>query len=176
MTYRTIRPLKARGRTPYSPPQQWQLTSAHQSKCFRRCESLSRVIFGKSSSLKRIGEQAFFGCSMLEIVIPARVEAVGEKCFKLCSRLTSVNLGESSSLKRIGRECFAFSNLSHFRIPKIVESLGPGVFSEWFMLFQLWKSFECHISWVFIVEAHRSWCVAIHVDWQRLGFSIVLKS
>ena len=45
--------------------------------CFRN-SSLSRVTFGSGSVLKRIGKEAFIGCSQLrEVEIPASVEVVG---------------------------------------------------------------------------------------------------
>ena len=38
------------------------------------CENLSRVTFGESSSLKRIGERAFWGSGVREIHIPDGIE------------------------------------------------------------------------------------------------------
>ena len=41
--------------------------------CFGECESLSRVTFGMSSSLKLIGKKAFSGSGLSEIHIPDSV-------------------------------------------------------------------------------------------------------
>ena len=42
--------------------------------CFFGCESLLRVTFGESSSLKWIGNDAFRGSGLVEIHIPHSVE------------------------------------------------------------------------------------------------------
>ena len=51
---------------------------------FSDCADLSRVIFGDSSSLKRIGVEAFFRCDLTEIRIPDSVEEIGDGCFEEC--------------------------------------------------------------------------------------------
>ena len=43
---------------------------------FSECESLSRVTFGESSSLKLIGREAFRGSGVREIHAPARAKMV----------------------------------------------------------------------------------------------------
>ena len=53
--------------------------------CFEDCMNLSRVTFGESSSLKRIGEKAFDGCGVRAIHIPDGLEdlvrrAIDERC------------------------------------------------------------------------------------------------
>ena len=45
-------------------------------QCFLWCQSLSRVTFGESSSLKLIGEKAFSGTGLCEIHIPDAVEEI----------------------------------------------------------------------------------------------------
>ena len=61
-----------------------ELLSIHDSveelceSCFFCCESLSRVTFGESSSLKLIGKEAFCGSGVVEIHIPDGVEKLCE--------------------------------------------------------------------------------------------------
>ena len=70
--------------------------------CFSNCKSLSRVTFGESSSLRRIGKDAFRGSGVVEIHIPDGVEELCKSCFCGCKSLSRVKFGESSSLKLIG--------------------------------------------------------------------------
>ena len=52
--------------------------------CFAK-SSLLCVPFASGSALKRIGKEAFRGCTQLsEIEIPASVEEFGESCFSGC--------------------------------------------------------------------------------------------
>ena len=64
-----------------------------------KCWSLSRVTFGESSSLKLIGNKAFFRSGVYEIHIPNSVEELCDGCFSECENLSRVTFGESSSLK-----------------------------------------------------------------------------
>ena len=83
--------------------------------CFKGCWSLRRVTFGPSSSLERIGVEAFGAvqlfdqdtpCAFEEISIPDSVRELCDGCFKGCSSLRRVTFGPSSSLERIGVEAF----------------------------------------------------------------------
>ena len=49
--------------------------------CFSRCKSLSRVTFGESCLLRRIGKVAFYESGVCEIDIPDSVEELCESCF-----------------------------------------------------------------------------------------------
>ena len=73
---------------------------------FRVCESLSRVTFGESCSLERIGKEVFYGSGVREIHIPDSVEELCEGRFYACHSLSRVTFGESSSLKLIGKWAF----------------------------------------------------------------------
>ena len=83
--------------------------------CFKGCRSLRRVTFGPSSSLERIGVEAFgvvsgggkpTPCGLVEINIPDGVRELCDGCFKGCRSLRCVTFGPSSSLERIGFSCF----------------------------------------------------------------------
>lgn len=105
-------------------------------KCFFNCKELSVVTFGESSSLKRIGVEAFSGlkgheCSLKAIRIPDRVEELAEKCFCNCTSLLSVTFGEASSLRRIGDQAFSgCCLLKKLDVPDSVEELGEHYFGE----------------------------------------------
>ena len=96
---------------------------------FQRCRLLSRVNFGKRSSLKVIGPEAFSACSMSEITIPDSVEKLRKMCFYRCKKLSRVNFGECSQLNFIGSMCFAFSGLIHFSIPANVSEVRGAAFA-----------------------------------------------
>ena len=105
-------------------------------KCFFNCKELSVVTFGESSSLKRIGVEAFSGgngyeCSLKAIRIPGRVKELDEKCFCNCRSLSSVTFGEDSSLRRIGDQAFSgCCRLKKLAVPDSVEELGERYFAE----------------------------------------------
>ena len=91
-------------------------------ECFYECESLSRVTFGESSSLKLIGNGAFRETALVEIRIPDGVEELGEECFADCDSLSRVIFGESSSLKLIKKGAFCQTwIMARFRFPDGVE-------------------------------------------------------
>ena len=69
--------------------------------CFQWRWSLSRVTFGSSSSLERIGAACFEGSGVEEISIPNSVRELCHGCFQRCKSLRRVNFGSSSSLERI---------------------------------------------------------------------------
>ena len=92
-------------------------------KCFYGCRGLSAVTFGESSSLRRVGKQAFHGSGLSEIHIPDSVEELCDFCFFASSRLSHVAFGESSSLKCIGKGAFHESCLRCIHIPDNVEEL-----------------------------------------------------
>ena len=102
--------------------------------CFYQCTSLSRIIFGPQSSLKRLGSCLFLGvyhnyaCSLREIRIPDKVEEIGNSCFYSCPELSQVIFGERSSLKVIGRaafsgDCRAGCPVGYMQIPNSVERI-----------------------------------------------------
>ena len=101
-------------------------------RCFSGCWNLCHVSFGPSSSLKRIGVEAFsgqilpidylqwmitvrsgirsrdtwYGCRIEEIEIPDSVFELCDRCFYGCTHLRRVTFGKKSSLTRIGFQAF----------------------------------------------------------------------
>ena len=92
--------------------------------CFRECQSLTRVKWGPSPSLKKIGSKAFAFSHLGQIEIPDSVEELGKQCFYKCKSLSRVTFGESSSLKRIGVTCFSETGLAHISLPPGIVSIG----------------------------------------------------
>ena len=74
--------------------------------CFSRCRSLSHVTFNESSSLKRIGIEAFLSSGLVEFLLPDSVEELCDRCFAECLKLCRVTSSESSSLSQIGKDVF----------------------------------------------------------------------
>ena len=103
-------------------------------ECFCGCERLLRVTFGASSSLKLIGNVAFWRSSVLEIHIPDSVEELCEECFCGCETLWCVTFGASSSLKLIGKRAFRESGVCEIHLPDSVEELCEECFCECYEL------------------------------------------
>ena len=91
------------------------------------------MTFGPSSSLERIGVEAFGAveddcgevteCGLVEISIPDSVCELCDGCFKGCSSLRRVTFGPLSSLERVGAMCFYGCSLVEFTMPVSVRSL-----------------------------------------------------
>ena len=60
------------------------------------------MTFGESSSLKRIGVDAFYHSGLIEIRIPDSVEEVCDTCFYMCMNLSRITFGQSSQLRVVG--------------------------------------------------------------------------
>jgi hypothetical protein len=66
----------------------------HMGKnALERCSKLKYLIFEEGSSLRHIGEDAFYNCRMIEEMnLPASLETLGEAAFGECKRLKKVTL------------------------------------------------------------------------------------
>ena len=86
------------------------------------------MIFEEGSALKKIGESAFWNCSLLRnINLPEGLEYIGEHCF-LESGLESIAL--PLSLKIIEKDAFyKCRNLKSVCLPEGLEKIGAGCFS-----------------------------------------------
>ena len=113
---------------------------------FRWCKSLRRVMFGSSSSLKRIGVSCFELSRIEEVSVPGGVRELGDRCFKQCENLRRVVFGPSSSLERIGVSCFEDAGFEEVNIPDSVRELCDSCFkgckSLWRVMFGALSSLE----------------------------------
>ena len=105
-------------------------------RCFYGYQSLTRVTFGKNSSLRCIGGAAFRICSLTEIFIPDGVEEICDSCFFFCRALSRVTFGADSGLKHIGSSAFYWTGLHEISIPDSVEEIGD-------LCFYFCKSLSC---------------------------------
>ena len=56
-----------------------------EDRLFYERKELKRVTFREGSALRKIGEEAFYGCTSLRnISLPEGLELVGKKCFCMC--------------------------------------------------------------------------------------------
>ena len=67
--------------------------------CFNGWQKLSKVYFGSSSKLERIGNSAFYKSGLREIAIPDAVKVIGARCFRACNSLAKISFGANSTLK-----------------------------------------------------------------------------
>ncbi len=94
---------------------------------FRNCLSLKSVSI-PSGTLKRIGNDCFYGCKKLEcVVIGDDVVDIEDWAFRMCEHLNSVTIGES--VEKIGESAFYDCiRLSKLDIPAAVSAIGNTAF------------------------------------------------
>lgn len=91
--------------------------------CFILSSNLERVTL--PSTVERIGDSAFYGCSLTDINIPKGVKWIGFEAFN-CSGISSVRLPEG--LEGIDARAFCGTFISEITIPDSVRYLGNSVF------------------------------------------------
>ena len=82
-------------------------------RCFYYCSELTNIIL--PSSLKQIGQNAFYNTNITTITIPEGITKIGNNCFYNCNQLTNIIL--PSSLKQIGDNAF-YNTITTITIPK----------------------------------------------------------
>lgn len=94
---------------------------------FEYCTGLLLVQMGNRSACRRIGNNAFKGCSQLEsLTLGNSVDVIGESAFLGCTSLTSVNL---KLVSKMGSSAFAgCEKLNKILIPNTLSSISDGVF------------------------------------------------
>jgi hypothetical protein len=73
---------------------------------------------------------AFSQTGLIEIILPASIEVLGEKCFSECRSLSSITFESGSRLSRIGKMAFLKTGLVEMIHPASIEVLGANCFSE----------------------------------------------
>ena len=96
--------------------------------CFKEWKNLSTVSFGSSSTLVRVGKEAFANSGLTEISIPDSVKVIDDSCFSCCSCLLRVIFGTNSTLERIGAYAFVDSGLREISIPDSVKVIDACCF------------------------------------------------
>ena len=93
-------------------------------------KSTNTLIFGCQkttipNSVKRIGDHAFYGCSLTSITIPNSVTSIGKGAFQSCSKLANITIPDS--VTTIGESAFKnCESLTFVTIPCSVTSIGEG--------------------------------------------------
>lgn len=80
---------------------------------------LESVVTGNNSSLEKIGNYAFQGCTSLKSIrLPDSLKEIGSYAFAYSYNLTSVTIGTNSSLEKIGKSAFRkCTSLKSIRLP-----------------------------------------------------------
>ena len=105
-----------------------------RGKCNAVIEKSSNTLIAGSnvtaipSTVKNIGDEAFYECSRLSsVILPNGVTSIGEFAFYNCSNLTRVTL--PNTVKKIGGDAFRWcEKLSKITLPDSVLKLGSGAF------------------------------------------------
>lgn len=109
------------------------------------------------NSVKKIGDNAFAGCYLLNSVqIPNNVTSIGKGAFDGCKTMVSVNIG--NGVKYIGDKAFNKCELlTSIKIPNSVTSIGKKAFSGCTLL----KSVTIGNNVTSIGEEAFSWCTSL---------------
>ena len=95
---------------------------------------LECVVFEENSSLRIIGDSAFYSCNISEIDIPASVLKIGEYAFSgfpVGNPLVRVGFAEESMLQGIGKGAFAMCwLLEHIELPDGLDTIGDFAFQS----------------------------------------------
>ena len=97
---------------------------------FNGCSKLNSITLPEG--IKTIGNGVFTRCeSLTGINIPSTVETIGQQAFLQCTELKSVNIGEDSQLKKIDAQAFLnCKSLTHIVIPAYTDTIGAGAFKK----------------------------------------------
>lgn len=96
---------------------------------FYGCTSLEEVRFVGRSYIREIDNDAFRNCyELTRINLPEGLERIGEGCFNNCGRLRRIDL--PNTLREIGKEAFANTGLTDVRLPRDLEFMGSNAFKD----------------------------------------------
>lgn len=92
---------------------------------FYECSQLSSVIL--PNGVTSIGEMAFYNCSNLtSVTIPNTVRAIDDDAFRWCEKLSKITLPDS--VVKLGTRAFYNCNITSMHIPANVTDIGKGLF------------------------------------------------
>jgi hypothetical protein len=80
--------------------------------------------------LPRIDAMAFSGTGLIELILPASVEVLGDGCFSECKSLSSIIFESGSKLSRIEKWAFCQTGLIEIILPVSVEVLSEACFAD----------------------------------------------
>lgn len=93
---------------------------------FGSCDNLFELNLASAHSLKKIGDNAFYGCKSLIHVTLNGVEEVGSTAFQDCASLMDVDM---NSVKKIGGAAFEGCNqLGEIELPASITEIGVSAF------------------------------------------------
>jgi hypothetical protein len=73
--------------------------SSIENNTFSYCTGLTNIIFTSPSSVKIIGQKAFYGSGLTKITIPSSVKSIKSYAFQYCNNLTSSNIENCATTK-----------------------------------------------------------------------------
>lgn len=104
-------------------------------QAFMYCSQLTTLFFGTNLNalnlckLETIGDYAFAGCSMQQVILPPSVTSIGRWCFYNSQELSNIIFFRGSTIQTVEDYCFAnCSNLSSFKFPSSVTTIGDAAF------------------------------------------------
>ena len=104
-------------------------------QAFMYCSQLTTLFFGTNlnalnlCTLEAIGDYAFAGCSMQQVILPPSVTSIGRWCFYNSQELSNIIFFRGSTIQTVEDYCFAnCSNLSSFKFPSSVTTIGDAAF------------------------------------------------
>jgi hypothetical protein len=102
--------------------------------CFFECKGLETITFECESAVHFIGESAFAGLSLKNVILAQSIVIVDRFCFFECAFLTSFTFDPDSKLQRIGDYAFSRTGVIRLTLPRSLEVIGKDGFSVCFAL------------------------------------------
>ena len=103
------------------------VTSVGANICSRNCRNLQTLTL--NNTLLKIGDNAFSGCSIRELILPDSIKSIGKFSFDNCDELTKVKL--SANLKTIPEQTFlGCEQLQEIKLPDNLEVIESNAFTS----------------------------------------------
>ena len=105
--------------------------TAIEADAFRDWTSLEAVVFEDRGRLERIGDHAFAGTALREVVAPGSLKTIGAGAFADCRNLKQVRLNEGlESLGGEGDGVFQGSGVEEIYLPSTLREMSRATFSK----------------------------------------------